>query len=245
MDSRSVWPLLRAGKADQEQGLELCRRAYARDPSASHIMQLGIALLWLKQYAQAWEHFSTITRRQAPKWTSNKSESFYGMAGVAKWCLGERHEAIAEWVPGLKADYGSAGGVKIPLLLFFASVISPELYNGKTVKELMLEKAKDVRIKAWPGPIVRWILGQVNGGEFLMLCQGRDKCDLRDNLWQAEFYRSLMRFERSKISNFRESMNKLTDLQQPEWQDQDAFLSRIWKEEYFLARHEAAEIGNA
>jgi tetratricopeptide (TPR) repeat protein len=241
MESRSVWPLLRAEKAEQEQGLALCREAYARNPSASHIMQLGIALLWLKQYAQAWEHFSTIIERKAPKGTSNKHESFYGMAGVAKWCLGERREAIAEWISGLKAEYaGAAGlGVEMPLLLFFASVVSPELYDNAAARTLMLEKTKNVRIKTWPGPILQWILGQINGGEFLRHCQGRHKRDLRYNLWKAQFYRSLMQFERSKISDFRESMHKLTDMQQPEWQDEDEFLSRIWVEEYFLARHEA------
>jgi len=239
MESKSVWPLLRAGKAEQEQGLELCRQAYARDQSASYIMQLGIAYLWLKQYAQAWEFFSSIIAQKAPRGTSNKSDSFYGMAGVAKWCLGERRDAIAEWVLGLKAERVRIGGAQIPLLLYFASVICPELYDHAAARKLMLEKTKDALIQSWPGPIVQWILGQITGGELLRHCQGRHERDLRHNLWEAEFYRSLMRFERSKISDFREAMCKLTDLQQPEWQDEDAFLSRIWSEEYFLARHEA------
>jgi hypothetical protein len=242
MNTRSVWPLLRAGKADQEQGLELCRQAYSQDPSASHIMQLGIAHLWLKQYAQAWEHFSTVIDRKAPKGTSHKHDSFYGMAGVAKWCLGERREAIAEWVLGLKAVYVNAGGVKMPLLLYFASVVSPELYDNAAARKLMLEKTKEVLIQIWPGPILQLILGQITGGELLRHAQGRHERDLRDNLWKAEFYRSLMRFKRSKISIFRESMYKMTDLQQPEWRDEDTFLSRIWGVEYFLARYEAEKV---
>jgi hypothetical protein len=102
----------------------------------------------------------------------------------------------------------------------------------------MLEKTKDAFIQAWPGPIVQWILGQINGGEFLRHCQGRHEHDLRENLWEAEFYRSLMRFDQSKISDFKESMHKLTNIQQPEWRNERTFLARIWKEEYFLARHE-------
>lgn len=128
----------------------------------------------------------------------------------------------------------------MPLLLFFASVVSPELYDNASAKKLMLEKTKGVLIQAWPGPMLQWILGQIKDGEFLKHCQGRDKRDLRENLWEAEFYRSLMRFEQSKISDFRESMHKLTDIQQLEWQDEDVFLSRIWGEEYFLARCEAS-----
>ncbi len=148
--------------------------------------------------------------------------------------------AIAEWVLGLNAQYARSGGAKMPLLLFFASVVSPELYDNASAKKLMLEKTKGVLIQAWPGPMLQWILGQIKDGEFLKHCQGRDKRDLRENLWEAEFYRSLMRFEQSKISDFRESMHKLTDIQQLEWQDEDVFLSRIWGEEYFLARCEAS-----
>lgn len=238
MKSKSVWPLLRAGKAEREQGLELCREAYARNPDGSHTMQLGIALLWVKQYASAWEHFQAAIEKHPNK----AFDSEFGMAGVARWCLGERREAVAAWVLGLKAKYaGSAGlGLSMPLLLFFASVITPEMYDIATSRKLMLEKSKDIRIKSWPGPIVQRILGQINDGEFLRHCQGRDERDLRDNLWQAGFYRSLMQFEASNISDFRESMQKLTDIQQPEWQAEDAFLSRIWKEEYFLARQEAS-----
>jgi hypothetical protein len=234
----SVWPLLRSGKAEQERGLELCREAYAKNPSPSHIMQLGIAYLWLKQYAQAWEHFSTIIKQKTPGGTSNKSDSFYGMGGVAKWCLGGRREAIAEWVLGLKAERVRTSGAHIPLLLYFASVICPELYDNAVARQLMLEKTKDVLIQYWPGPIAQWILGQVNDEGFLRHCQGRHE---RNNLWQAEFYQSLVGFEQRKISDFRESMHKLTNIQQPEWQDEDVFLSRIWKEEYFLARFEATK----
>jgi tetratricopeptide (TPR) repeat protein len=241
MESRSVWPLLRAGKAEQEQGLELCRQAYARDPSASYIMQLGVAYLWLKQYAQAWEHFSSTIARKAPRGISNKSDSFYGMAGVAKWCLGKRREAIAEWALGLKAERVRTSGAHIPLLLYFASIISPELYDISAAKKSMLEKTRDVRIQAWPGPIVQWILGQIKAGELIKHCQGRD---MRDNLWQVKFYRSLMQFERSRISDFRETMHKLTDIKQPEWQDEGFFLSRMWDEEYFLARYEATAVDN-
>jgi tetratricopeptide (TPR) repeat protein len=241
MEYKSPWPLLRAGKGEQEQGLELCRQAYAQNPNASYTMQLGIALLWLKQYAQTWEHFRQAIERKAPKGTSNKSDAFYGMAGVAKWCLGERREAIAEWVLGLEAKRARSSGlgVKMPLLLFFASVLSPELYDAAASRKLMLEKTKDTRIQVWPGPILQWILGQNNGGEFLRCCQGRHQQDLQDNLWEAEFYKGLMRFDKHNPSLFKESMRALSDTKQLGWESDDLLLRRIWGEEFFLARHEA------
>lgn len=233
MEIKNPWPLLRAGKAEQERGLELCRQAYAQNPDDSEMMELGIALLWVEQYASAWDHFQKAIKRN-PKATIDSS---YGMAGVAKWCLGERREAVAEWVLGLKAKYVDAADVEMPLLLYFASVVSPEVCDKATARKLMLEKAEDELTEVWPGPIVQLILGQINEGEFL----NRYERDLRDNLWQAEFYRSLMRFEPGKISDFRESMRKLADVQQPEWQDESILLARIWDEEFFLARYEAIQ----
>jgi hypothetical protein len=243
MERKSVWPLLRGGKAEQEQGLELSRQAFEADPNPSQVMELGVALLWLKRYAEAWEHFSTVMKEKGLRGNLNKHDGCYGMAGVAKWCLGERREAVAEWVSGLKAKYvGPAGGVQMPLLLFYASVLSPEVYDNAAARNLMLEKTKDERIKRWPGPILQWMLAQIDDSEFLRHCQDGDERELRHNVWTAEFYRSLMQFDRSKISDYRESMRKLADLQQPEWQVQNEFLSRIWSEEYFLARFEQAEI---
>ena len=232
------WVLLRGTEAEQEEGIRLVRHDYVERATVSRTMELGVALLWVGQYVLAFDHFRNAIKGRGPK-----IDSYYGMAGVAKWCLGDQREAIAEWVSGLKAGYtDAAGGVQMPLLLFFASVINPNVYDNATVIKLMLPKTADERIHYWPGPIVQLILGQIKGGEFLRQCQGRHERDLRDNLWHAEFYRSLMRFEPSKILDFRESMHKLTDIEQPEWQDEDLLLTRIWKEEFFLARYEAGNI---
>ena len=200
-------------------------------------MELGVALLWAGQYASSSDHF-----RNGIEEHRFKMESFYGMAGAAKWCAGEQSEAVSVWVSGLKVGYtGAAGAVQIPLLLFFASIINPILYDNSAAKKLMLKKTADERIRYWPGPIVRLIVGQIKDSEFLRHCQGRGERDLRNNLWHAEFYRSLLRFDPGKISDFRESMRTLTDVRQPEWQDEDLLLSRIWKEEFFLARCEAEQ----
>lgn len=44
-----------------------------------HHMTLGVALLWLGRYAEAWEHFHSVIEK-APR----VGDSYYGMAGVAK-----------------------------------------------------------------------------------------------------------------------------------------------------------------
>lgn len=122
MGNKNPWTLLRAGKAEQELGLRLVHQAYTDRPTPSRGMELGIALLWLRKYASAWEHFCSLIDADPQRC----GDADYGMAGVAKWCLGETEQSIVYWRAGLKAKYArTAGlGVTMPLLLFFASVVN-------------------------------------------------------------------------------------------------------------------------
>ena len=90
----------------------------------SRIMQMGVAYLWLEDYAAAWEHFHAANQRY-PK----HSAIFHEMAGAAKWCLDEPNDAVNQWLAGLKCAYAdSAGGVRCPLLLFTASVTNQGVF---------------------------------------------------------------------------------------------------------------------
>jgi len=229
------WTLLRAGTVEQEAGLRTVQQAYAGQPHPSHAMELGVALLWLRKYASAWEHFrATIDADPA-----RSGDNDYGMAGVAKWCLGEPDEAVAHWRAGLAANYARASGLGVimPLLLFFASVVKPETFDEGSARKLLLEKTKDLRIRNWPGPVARFVLAEID--ELQNYCRGVDEEETRDRQWLTEFYKSLIRRSHGTISGFKDSMHKLTDTSQPEWQDEAVLLSRIWNEEYFLARHAA------
>ena len=75
------------------------------DPDASSIMELGVAYLWLKDYAAAWHHFHSANHRQ-PLYAAN----FYGMAGVAKWCMNEPNDAVSQWAMGIRCKYADAAG---------------------------------------------------------------------------------------------------------------------------------------
>ncbi|HZQ46037.1 MAG TPA: hypothetical protein VFC07_03415, partial [Verrucomicrobiae bacterium] len=58
-----------------------------------------------------------------------------------------------------------------------------------------------------------------------------------------EFYRSVLTLEQGGVAEFQNSMRKLSDANQPEWQDErNVFTVRIWCEEFFIARYEAATV---
>ncbi len=250
MEYISPWPLLRAGKSEREQGLRRVQRAYSEDPSPSYSRTLGVALLWLGKYTEAWTHFRSVIET-----SPTAGDGDYGMAGVAKWCLGKVDEAVSEWRAGLKAKYARASGLNVssPLLLFFAAIREPRVFDRKLAEKLLLETTKDIRINNWPAPIARLVLDQISEAEFQNHCLGIRPGDTGKNpfarhspqeasncLWLADFYRSVLALEHGTLSDFQDSMGKLSDTSQPEWQDEKyVFTARIWREEFFLARHEA------
>ena len=254
MEYISPWPLLRGGQGEREEGLRLVQQAYIDEPSPSHAREFGIALVWLGKYAEAWAHFRSVIET-----SKTAGDGDYGMAGVAKWCLDKPDEAVLEWRAGLKANYARASGlgVRMPLLLFFAAVRQPNFFDRKLAEKLLQETTLDKRIKNWPGPIAKLVLDQISEAEFENYCRGIMPGDTGINpfarhgpqeasncLWLAEFYKSVLLLQQRELSEFQNSMRKLTDTCQPEWQDEKSvFTVRIWCEEFFLARYEAITQG--
>lgn len=229
------WPLLRGEKIEQqEEGLRLARRAYKRNPYGSESMQLGVALLWLGRYTEAWHHFEEIIRGGV-----RIGDNSYGMAGVSKWCLDRPDEAVLQWRAGLRAKYARASGLNItlPMLLFFAVIQRPDCFGRKSAEEIIRVKTGDPRIHNWPGPIAKLIVDQLSERQLYELCASTNQRETANRIWLSQFYLTLKRSKEIDLSTF-EQMRKLADTENPEWQDQDIFLSRIWSEEFFLARHE-------
>jgi hypothetical protein len=240
MKATDPWSLLRAGKV--EEGLRPFVHAHSKEPTASHIMELGVAYLWVKRYDAAWDHFRS-TNAAYPKHGSG----FYGMAGVAKWCMGECDEAARQWVAGLDVQFADTCGlgIRLPLLLFFASVVKPATYRRRVAEKLLKDKSEDSRITDWPGPIARWLLGQISDDELRNQSRGLDDADTCDRYWLARFYQNVFQYGAGERSNFRETMGKLADTSSPEWSDETFFLARMWSEEFFLARYEAETEGQS
>jgi tetratricopeptide (TPR) repeat protein len=232
------WHLLRYG--DAEQGLALLRDAYMRQRSSSHIMELGVAYLWKEDYPSAKAHFKNAIQ-EYPR----HATSFYGMAGVAHWCLGESTAAVLDWHDGLKAQYADASGlgIRLPLLLFVASVLEPGTFQRGDAEKILLEKAKDKRAEQWPGTVAKFVLGQATDENSLALTPLIKEFDRKHREWVIRFYRHLLEFRIGDLTSvqFSEVMRAATDTSQPEFFDPNYFLSLMWSEEFFIARHLLAE----
>ena len=89
MPDQSPWDYIFEGRVDL--GLALMTEALARKRTPSTITSLGLAYLWLEQYATAWEHY-----QHAIETYPYTMDGFYKEAGVAKWCLNEPEIAVQQ-----------------------------------------------------------------------------------------------------------------------------------------------------
>jgi hypothetical protein len=228
------WHFLRYG--DPERGLGLLREAYTRQRSSSHIMELGVAYLWTENYPSAREHF-----RKAIQDFPRHASSFYGMAGVSRWCLGESTDAVSDWQAGLNVEYADTAGLGIclPLLLFVASALEPGVFQRRQAEEILQEKVRDERANLWPGTVASFVLGRVGEEDSTGLPFPNKEFDRKHREWVIRFYRHLLELCRGEltVAHFSGLMFAATDTTQPEFSDQNLFLALLWSEEFFIARH--------
>lgn len=197
MSSQSPWDLLRCGNADQ--GLTMIRERYRLAPSPSNIMALGVSYMWVGDYKAASQHFQySIQTDKTP------GEGYFGFTGAAEWCLENYSTAVQHWRAGLKAPY-AAGGVCIhsPMLLLLASILRPGLFPRREAEELLTQKAKDPRLKFWPGTLGQFIAGQIHEAALEASWLGNIARNVRGVMpqakWLTEFYKVVLTLGRGEM----------------------------------------------
>lgn len=234
--NHSPWDYLRKGET--KSGLATLREAYPRDASASQITELGTAYLWSHHYDEAWEHFqhAMLTYRFT-------TAGFFGRAGVAKWCLGESQMAVEWWEQGMGSQYvDAAGGIRLPLLLYVASILQPNAFPRKEAIRLLKAETNNPRTQNWPGPLGLFVLGEIDNKQLIELAAKRKGGVVpRDRTWLIDFYRSFREVDSGYLNHveFRKLARELVDLSKPHWTDERDFLHLIWNDEFFIARHQA------
>jgi tetratricopeptide (TPR) repeat protein len=214
---------------------------FDEDPDASSIMELGVAFLWLQDYGAAWKHFNNANGER-PSYAA----IYYGMAGAAKWCLGESDEAVNQWRLGIECEYADDTQLQIPLILYFAGVANPNIYDVRGAKELLENRASAVTVPRWPLPLAEFVLGRIDESQVRPLCYAdrhdspeMQQCETALRHWSTDFFVAVSELDRDNPDGFREGMCRAGKLS---WDDFDehrrVFLGKLWSPELFLARHE-------
>jgi len=241
-----AWDLVRNG--DNKRGLDLLRQAVAGDASIGHMIELGVAYLWVEDYGAACKHF-----QDAINSTPQPPAEFFGLAGVAKWCSDDSEAAAAVWTAGLDALRTSDDdrGFRLPLLMFVAAILRPGDHPHKLKAwATLVPKLQYLEREAWPSVLVdittglRGYWGQKEVPELSPESPGEETSQRE---WLVGFYAAVRDFHLfydkppvfdpgKKARGLKKSMQKLADTAQPEWAETTAFQSLISHEEFFIAR---------
>ena len=166
------------------------------------LVSLGIAHLWKGDYASAGTHFDDLIAEK-PKWTA----TYYALSGAAKWCMEAPHHAIMTWRSGYKCAYGDgAGNMTIPLMLYFAAVRTNGLISLEEAEELLKSRLKHSFSKNWPGPLARYVLGEIPDAdlEFREVDDSEDAVQIRRRV--AYFFRGVVALRSGNREGYREHM---------------------------------------
>lgn len=232
------WHLVRYGNV--EEGLALMLEAYQQEPSASHVMRLGAAYLWLGRYDAAEKHFQNAIETD-PLTTS----SFFEMAGTASWCGGDPNKAVKYWHEGLGSQFADAGvAISLPLLLFVASILEAKVLSREEAEQILKKQLEDPRAEDWPGPLAEFVLGRIDEETLAERCIYKKEHTTLRRRWRAQFYEDVVGFDRGDLDSqiFRELMRRASDTSLPEWAEERKFLALLWSPEFYIARHEANRI---
>ncbi len=202
--TKTRWELMLTGQSDK--ALRLMRDAYDGRSGASETIDLGVAYLWLGDYAAAWEHFNAANERRP-----GYMDIYYQMAGAAKWCLNARNEAVEQWIAGCDCDTTDfARGISSPLLIFAASLIAPETFARSEAEKLLAVRANEKWVRNWPGPIAEYALARIDEAGLRHKCVGINALDTAHRNWCADFYVGVLEKAAGNVSAFIEAMRRLT-----------------------------------
>jgi len=93
---------------------------------------------------------------------------------------------------------------------------------------------------------LRFILDPKSSQDTLALVSTSKEFEKKHRDWVIRFYGHILKFDEGSLTpmRFKEVMQSLTDTAQPSFSDHDYFLSLMWNEEFFIARHIAQSVGS-
>lgn len=229
------WDLIRKGYV--EEGISLMQQTFEATPNPSTLVNLGLGYLWTERYEDVCRLFVAWMDRYR-----TSMEIYFALIGVAQWCLNDPIAATESWRSGLEAQHlDMAGGMESPLLLWLSAVLRQDKAAQAKALHVLEAKVKNSKAKHWPGPLGRFVLGDIDEKSLSELSKGRngEETSLRRS-WQISFYKIIWSVRTSDVS--RDKFLRLLRVElrnlNVDFSESDEFLQVIRNPEFYLARHE-------
>jgi tetratricopeptide (TPR) repeat protein len=177
---KSCVELLESG--DYQSALDSARREIA-EGNTFEMGCLAFAHLSLGNYEDSRKIFDEFV--EIPP----RNTGSYAACGVARWLLARYSEAVNVWLSGLDCQYAdAAGGMELPLLLYFAAACQQRVYRIDDATRLLREKTASPRSKNWPGPVGQYLVGQIGEEQLRSMAAHPNALIGRPQEAQTEFY---------------------------------------------------------
>lgn len=157
MDNKiTVYDLIKQRKFDE--ALILSNEECESTQNQFSLANRGYIFLCLKDYTNALNNYLNLI-----SFRKHSSSGDFIYSGISYWFLNQPIEAIDIWKRGLKAQYtDAAGGVTIPAILYFSSIIlNDEKLQNEAIK-LLKKKWKSPSVINWPGAIAGYLLDEID-----------------------------------------------------------------------------------
>ena len=161
------------------------------------------------------------------------------MAGAAAWCLGNEDLAVKYWRKGATPAFAVAGAnTRTALLLFAASILTPDGSSAERADNLLRKKVNHWRVRNWPGPIAQYIVGEISEEEVREKAVYRtgDPRDRNPKSWQFSFYKLLENCAAAdnRIQALESGFKPLLQVKGSEYLEGEKFFYFLRLEEFYL-----------
>lgn len=208
-----------------EQAIKLYTRYYKEDGSIFHLTNRGTVYLLQGNYDAALMDFQQVLDVEEPRF---QADNHYFFLGICYWHLKQPLKAVDVWRLSLTVPYtDAAGGVEAPALLLYAALRLDDPCLREEAMQALRQHAQ-ARLMAWPGPIVPFLLGEMDATAFVDEADATSSDTLRARqACQADFYVALRALLDGNKGGFQARMIECT--QTP---------YKILEHEYYIARWE-------
>ena len=203
MAKASGWELLQAKR--YKAALARLREEHAKDGSDGLRNNMAITYLCMGDFESARVIFDDLLKGES----SEAGSAAFAYAGLVRWLMGDVRDAINHWKGGLDCKYSDgAGGMELPLLLYYAGVRHPESYPLGNAKKLITQRLKSGWSRNWPGAIGRFLVGRIDEKQMRKLARFEIELVEIQQMTQADFYVGVECIRLGNQNEFYERMNR-------------------------------------